>query len=909
MFNKRKTLSVAIRLACGSAVAAGLALTGVAGAKEEEAVKLEKEQVTGSHIKQVDIETAQPLIVIDQEDIQNRGFVTVQDVLDSVTQNTSGSLTQQSIHGFTPAASGFDLRGAGLGRVLTLIDGKRVSKYPLAAGAEINFVDTANIPIGAIERIEILAGGSSAIYGSDAMGGVVNIIMRKDYDGASATIYESVTDDGGRDVHRQSGIFGTTGNWGNVTLFLEHEKREQLKATDRKGFDIGTDLAFDNPFSSYSSYGISLRNSGGTVVNTISPGECASRGLQFWDFGNSIAGGVCGFDRTSMRDLLPEQERTSFLGNFSYNINNDHQLYGRVDYTQADVTTRIEPMPVNDYDYIVEGGKVTLQGLNGAGEIVDSVTFDQATAFGGDFAGLSDGVYNYTRRMLEFGHRTNDADITNKGILLGLRGTLTEMFDYDFTYNWSDQEVYSKQNGYATVQGYFDYLASGVAGRSQFDLMTPEEVKAASYSPWSKGVSSFTGYSFGVTGDVYELPAGTLSIAAGVEYFEEDFKGTSDEASRNFEILATGGGNQGSGDRNSTGIYLEAMVPVIDELVVKPALRFDDYSDMGSHTSPQIGIEYRPIETLLLRGNYSDTFRAPDMIRMYGEQTLGFSQITDPKGCMDAGGTIDPNSPIDACNGELYVNVFGGANPDLEPETGSNWNIGAVYEYDALNVSLDYWEVKVEDIVSTLGAQDIASDYDIYGHLITRDPVTGYIKSIDERPQNLSVRKTKGIDLAVGYGFDLKTYGELKFDLSLTYLMEYETQKKPSDSFEDEIEESNVPKLRANLATTWAWNDFSTTLFIEHIGKMNGVNKSDMIEWGYGDYLDEFYSLEIDPYTTANLTAKYDINDMFTVRGGVNNITNEGPNPDWTNYQWPHYPREYYSPVGREYFLSFDLNF
>jgi len=907
MFKKRKTLSVAIQLACSGAVVTGIALGGIASA--EEAVKLEKEQVTGSHIKQVDIEAAQPLIVIDKEDIQNRGFVTVQDVLNSLTQNASGSLTQQSIHGFTPAASGFDLRGAGLGRVLTLIDGKRVSKYPLAAGAEINFVDTANIPIGAIERIEILAGGASAIYGSDAMGGVVNIIMRKDFDGITATVYESITDDGGRDVHRQSGLFGTTGDWGNVTLFLEHEKREQLKATDRKGFDIGTDLAFGNPFSSYSSYGISLRNSTGTVVNTINPEECADRGLQFWDYSNSVAGGVCGFDRTSMRDLLPEQERTSFMGSFSYNITDNHELYGRVDYTQSDVTTKIEPMPVNDYNYMVEGGRVTLQGLNGAGEIVDSVTFDQAIAFGGDFAGLSDGTYNYTRRMLEFGHRTNNSDITNKGILLGVRGMLSEVFDYDFTYNWSDQEVYSKQTGYATVQGYFDYLASGVSGRSQFDVMAPDEVKLASYRPWSRGTSSFTGYSFGVTGDVYEMPAGALSIAAGVEYFEEEFKGTSDEASRNFEILATGGGNQGSGDRNSTGIYLEALVPVLDELVVKPAVRFDDYSDMGSHTSPQIGVEYRPVETLLLRGNYSDTFRAPDMIRMYGDQILGFAQITDPKGCMDAGGTIDPNSPIDACNGELYVNVFGGANPDLEPETGSNWSVGVVYEYDELDISLDYWEVEVEDIVNTLGAQTIATDYDVYGNLITRDPATGFVESIDERPQNLSWMQTKGIDLAAGYSFDLNSYGELRLDLSMTYLLDYEEQKSPTSNIDDMIEISNVPELRANLATTWSWNDFSTTLFIEHIGSMNGVNKSDMIDWGYGDYLEENYSLEIDSYTTANLTVKYDINDMFTVRGGVNNLTNEGPNPDWTDYGWPHYPREYYGPVGREYFLTIDANF
>ncbi len=199
--------------------------------------------------------------------------------------------------------------------------------------------------------------------------------------------------------------------------------------------------------------------------------------------------------------------------------------------------------------------------------------------------------------------------------------------------------------------------------------------------------------------------------------------------------------------------------------------------------------------------------------------------------------------------------------------------------------------------------QNIANNYDTYGHLITRD-ANGLIESVDERPQNLSKLKTQGIDLAMGYTVDLDAAGELAFNFSSTFLQIYETQSLPTSAPSDQIASTNVPTFRANLATTWKVDDaLSTTLFIQHIGSMRGINY-DLFE---GDT--SYGPLEIKSYTIVNLSAKYEINDQFTVRGGINNIADTGPNSDTTEFGWPHYPREYYSPVGREFHLSLNMEF
>ncbi len=857
--------------------------------------------VTGSRIKRSDIELASPVVTISEEDIVNGGFTSVQDVLDNLTQNSNGSLTQQSIHGFTPAASGVNLRGAGLGRVLTLIDGKRIAKYPLAAGGTTNFADTANIPIGAVERVELLTSGASAIYGSDAMGGVINIILKSDYDGTTVSARVGDTKDGGRGTRKANIVTGSTTPKSNITFFLEYEERDQLKATDRSSMGIGTDLAFDSIFSSYSSYGASFRQ-GSQVLATPNDTECLARGLQPWAYGNSIAPdslGVCGFDRTAMRDLLPEQSRLSTMVKYNYEITDNINLYGRADFTQGFVTTKIEPMPLNDYDFVLADGEITV--LADADATLSAV-LPQAGSFNGDFEGIDDGTYRYVHRAYEYGHRMNDNDTQNFTFLSGIEGSLTDDIDYDISWQLSRTNVVNWGSGYASVGGFFNMITADT-GHSLLNEISSEQVAASAYSTYNHAKSTLAAVNMGITGSLFEMDAGTIEYATGYENTREWFSDISDSETMGGRILSTGGAS-GQGARSSDSVYGELMIPVLEQLILNLAGRYDDYSDVGSQFTPQVSMEYRPMDELLIRALYAETFRAPDMQRIYGDITTGFNQVSDPLGCTNNGGTPnDTTSPISACNGELYITVLTGPNSDLEPETGTNYNLGVVYSTDDFDVSLDFWTLEIENIVNNLGSQSILNNPVLYGSLITRD-AEGIASIVNATAQNLSFYESNGLDFSSSYRFETD-FGLIRFNLDVAYNLKDESQFSVLTDVTDNLAITNIPDYRANFRTSWEMDNLSSTISINHISKMNGTNKSAFVP----DDIPVYGRQYIPSYTLVNWTAAYNYGNDSSITFGINNVFDQGVVEDKTNWGWPHYAREYQSPVGREYFVALSHTF
>ncbi len=894
--NKRNPIAKAVKFALlAGATMTALSSPLVFAADEEDENTV---TITGSRIKRSDIELASPVVTISAEDITSGGYTSVQDVLDNLTQNSNGSLTQQSIHGFTPAASGVNLRGAGLGRVLTLIDGKRIAKYPLAAGGTTNFADTANIPIGAVERVELLTSGASAIYGSDAMGGVINIILKSDYEGTTVEAKVGKTKDGGRGTSKVNLVTGSSTANSNITFFIEYEERDQLKATDRASMGIGTDLAFDSVFSSYSSYGTSLRLGNSDVVATSSEEECLSRGLQPWAYSRTNTYGVCGFDRTTMRDLLPEQSRLSTMVKFNYELSNDMNLYGRADFTQGFVTTKIEPMPLNDYDFDLLNSEITVTADNDDTLIA---VLPQIGSFNGDFENLDDGGYRYVHRAYEYGHRMNENETQNFTFLTGLEGSLTDDIEYDVSWQLSRTNVINWGSGYASVGGFFDMITAGT-GHSLLLEISPAQVAASEYSTYNHAISNLVAFNAGITGTLFDLDAGAIEYAVGYENTREWFSDISDSETMAGRILSTGGAS-GEGGRSADSVYGELMIPVVDNLILNLAGRYDDYSDVGSQFTPQASLEYRPTDELLIRALYAETFRAPDMQRIYGDVTTGFNQITDPLGCTNAGGTLDPNSPYAACNGELYITSLTGPNVELDPETGDNFNIGAVYSTDDFDISLDYWVLNIENIVNNLGAQTIANNPDIYGSLITRDN-DGFITLVNATAQNLSFYESHGVDFSSTYRLETDI-GSLKFDLDIAYNIKDEGQFSEITEVTDNIAVTNIPDYRANFRTTWEQDNLTSSIFVNHISKMNGTNKSAFVPADV-----EFYGRQYIPsYTTVNWTFGYEYGNGSLITLGVNNIFDQGVIEDKTNWGWPHYPREYMSPVGREFTLTVSHTF
>lgn len=899
--NSKMAKAVRFALISGAATAA-LATPVVFAASEDEQV--ERIEVTGSRIKRTDMENATPITVLSADDMAKQGFTNIQDALQSLTSTTS-AMTTQSVHGFTPAASSISLRNAGANRTLTLINGKRLNQYPKPSGGTDNFVDTANLPMEAVARIEVLKSGGSAIYGADAVGGVINIILKKDFDGVALKYRHGGTSEGGGSSNRVALSLGASSERGNVSTFIEFTDNEQLKATDRENFGLHTDKVSHSEHSSYSSYGARIAGvpradkTTPTGQRVLTEEECTAGGF-LWT-------GLCGYDRSKWRDLQPESTRFISSTNFNYELADDVSFVGRLDFAEAKSTTNIEPMGINDYGVNVSGNNVTVS----SGSL--SKTFDnKTTALGGDFANAEDGKYTYIRRLHEFSNRSGETKTRNYFFTAGLEGVVFEEYNWDASVNYGRTNVDVFRGGYATEAGMFDYITAGTNGNSLLKGISAEDVEAASYSPFEKAQSTQKNVQANISGTAFEMSAGEAMFSFGAEYTEQDYKSVSDSESAKGNILTTGG-SSGAGDRSYWATYAELSMPVLDQLTVDFALRYDEYSDFGGNVSPQVTIQYRPMDELLVRASATSVFRAPDMHRVYGDATEGSNTVIDFKQCQAMGGSPGQDYPIgnplkEICN-ELHISTTTGANADLEAETGYTANIGAVWGDDSLNASFDLWEWKLDDMVSDISADKAARDYDTYEDMLTRD-ANGTITHINAVAMNLAYQKVRGIDFTAGYAWDLNEIGELKLNFQGTYILLSEGQTDPTASIDDDIDDGGLPQYRANLVLGYFIEDFEATLGAYHTARMHGSQYKSFKKSAddAGKPFDES-AHEVASQTEWNLTTGYNITDAIKVQAGVINLFDAGPNFDPTNTSWPHYPRGVYDARGREYFIEGEVKF
>ncbi|WP_394130933.1 TonB-dependent receptor [Shewanella maritima] len=893
--NSRLAKAIKFALVTGAATAA-LSSPVVLAVDED---NVERIEVTGSRIKRTDMENAVPVTVLNADDMAKQGFTTIQDALESLTSTTS-AMTTQSVHGFTPAASSISLRGAGASRTLTLINGKRLNQYPKPAGGTDNFVDTANLPMEAVARIEVLQSGGSAVYGADAVGGVINIILKQDFEGVALKYRHGDTTNGGGASDRIALSLGASSDRGNVSSFIEFTDTEQLKATDRENFGLHTDKVPHSEYSQYSSYGARIAGTG-TGARTLTAEECTAGGW-FWDAARSL----CGFDRSEWRDLQPESTRFISSTNFNYELAEDITFVGRLDFAEAKSTTLIEPMAINDYDINVDGNNVTVS----VGDLSKTFT-DKSTALGGDFANATNGDYYYVRRLHEFENRMGETKTRNYFFTAGLQGVIADEYDWDASVNYGRTNVDVFRGGYATAAGMFNYITAGENGNSLLEKMSEEDVANASYTPFEKAQSTQKNIQANITGMAFEMPAGDAMFAAGAEYTEQDYQTESDSESTKGNILTTGG-SSGAGERSYWATYAELSMPVLDVLTVDAAIRYDRYDDFGGNLSPQITVQYRPMDELLVRASATSVFRAPDMHRVYGDATNGFNQVIDFKQCQALGGSpgeTNPDPKINEVCNELHIDTTTGANENLEAETGYTVNIGAVWGGDSLNASFDLWEWKLDDMVSDISASKAAREYEQYEHMITRDD-EGTITHIDAVAQNLAFQKVRGIDLTAGYNFDLDNLGELRLNFNGTYILLSEGQLSPTDPVEDDIDNGGLPQYRANAVLGWFIDDFETTLGAYHTARMHGSQYKSFKDAAEnaGEEFDES-AHEVASQTTWNLTTAYHVTDDIKLTAGVVNLFDAGPNFDPTATSWPHYQRSVYNARGREWFAEAEVKF
>ena len=785
-----RTLSASIQraLLAMAAVSAGALATTSAFAQESEdaAATLDTIEVTGSRLKRADIEGAVPVVVIDRADIDASGDVSVADVLRDSTFASFGNFKPQSGSSAQSLAT-IDLRGVGSGRTLVLIDGRRAPTNPMSAssGSDLNA-----IPLAAVERIEILSDGASAVYGSDAIGGVVNVILRKDFNGAEIRYGIGSTEVTGGDLQDMSVVFGSSSDRTRVIGGAASSKRGMVFTRDQIGGQTpGVSL-----------YGNNYYNWDTQAIDPV-PGFSCDQGAFYF-----LGSGLCSFNFNSVAANDAKVDNTSVFIRADHQINDNWTVYGAATMTKVETFGRYAPVPGV---VVVDDG--TQSDINGG----------VACGPGGCAPGTTDGNPTYYfHRFAAAGNRDNWTDTTNADYLVGFQGQLTDTIGLDFGLRRTDYKYVELGRGYIVAS-----LANEAANNGSYDLANPYAADPDVLSGMQATISRDSRWTTDeiyalLSFDLFEMGGGTSNGVFGVEYREDTLVDQYDSLSEAGLVLGSSG-NSSAGSRDAKAAYFELLLPFSSSFDVTLAGRFDSYSDYGNDFSPKIAMRWQPLENLTLRGSYGQGFRAPGLDILTQKTTFSAEPVNDAQSCIALG---------QPANCQLQVDTFFQANPELESEQSTQFSVGAVWDpLEWLDFSVDYYAIEVENTINQITPQAIInSDLDpaTYGPIppgmsITRR-ANGAIDQIVAGYANQGTLDTDGIDFRMNTNFDLGKYGQLRNQLTISYINSYDIDDGLGNITEF-LDINGYPDRRGSLNNTWTFGDFTAGWNINYIGENGPV--------------------------------------------------------------------------------------
>ncbi|PKH57630.1 TonB-dependent receptor [Shewanella sp. Choline-02u-19] len=918
---KRTILSMAIALAT---VAPTTALAADITPEQNAKQPIEKIQVTGSRIKRTDFEGVAPVTVITAEEIANSGLSSIAEVLQSSIASSGGSLNGES-DGFTDSASSVNLRGMGANRTLVLINGRRQASFPSAAGGTSNFVDVSDIPTAAVERIEILTGGASAIYGSDAVGGVVNIILKTEYEGSKIAVkYNDPTQGGGEQLDL-SYLQGFNTEKSQTLLMIEYKNVQQIQTDQRDLFyspayyedEDGDKRWGAGPYgdASASSWASWVRDYDSVYTDDkYSPVDEAQCENLFGDKGVYTPVGKydCYYDKYADRGLQSAYDRINLVLSSTYDLNDDWQIYGMVNASYKESTKYKDEKGFGAYIY--------------EDDATGALSYEKT-----DFDDYN--KFQMRRRMEEFsGPRTYDTQNTKAALSFGVDGNIGE---YELDVSWSSSyNKYEKQNHHMVKADAlldmltFDPNDTDAAKWYPNNKLSTEQVNALIGDSTKESDSSMHQFQAVFTGDLMELSAGTVGFATTAEWARESYEDTLDAVTTSGGYIGMGG-TGGKGDRDRVAVAGELQIPLISNITavksleLSAALRYDQYlddSDVGGATTPQIGLMYRPIDEVLVRANWGKSFRAPDMHRLYAGITRSFGSTEYPH----------PTIP-DEVYDDQYNSISSG-NINLTEEKGDFWNLGLVANItDNADLTLDWWNIKLEGAVKTISTDEMLDDaaqYDQTGNYTSCDQmnVVGYLNELDDDgienldcmrkgPINSAYEASEGIDASFNYQFPETAAGEFKLKLAASYLIKKEYQETVESEIEEQTETDYFPKWKGQASVNWKMEDFSATLAYYYTGEAKGQDTFTLIDADGDEYEEEDYTDVLGAYQTLNLTLSYSAPWDGKFTAGVKNLTDEMPplydERNDEHDSWPFYEEDNssYSAVGRSVFFGYSQKF
>ena len=879
------------------------------------AQKVDRIEVTGSSIKRLEGETALPVQVITREDIQKAGVTTAAELLKTISASTAPLSDGASITDGTSGQRGFNganLRGIGVSSTLVLLNGRRLANF--ATPGDNAGVDLNNIPAGAIQRVEVLKDGASAIYGTDAIGGVINFITRKDYTGAEVGVYAARTKEGGAGKRTGTVSFGVgdiAQDRFNVLGVLDVQQLDALRSSQRqfiqdrplatllpalmssRTFPANIRIRAASQWAALQAAGLvpataPYRRS--VLVNPSAPGCNPPASV----YAPASYGGTfgCSYDYMRNTEIYPDSRKASFLGRATFALSADQQLFAEVLQSRTESTYRLSPNPQNF-----------------SGFPVAYLPTAYRTAFSG--AGQPTTVNRIQLRMEEAGNRTNEVASDAQRIVLGATGNAGG-WDYDAAFMRAENRATDKY-----VDGYvlFDQFDAGVrngtinafgpssaAGRAYID-----GIKINDEARKSKGVTE--GFDAKASRAIGRLGGGDLAIAIGGEVRREQSSFTPSALLLSNNIVGDRGGSGAadltatSDNRRIASLYSELNAPFSKQLEIQLALRYDRYSDAGSSTNPKLGLRWQPGKEVLVRGSVGTGFRAPSLADLKRPTTFGSASsfLTDPQ-CVKAGDTIDN------CTDQYPVERR--SNPNLKPEKSRQFSLGAVFEPSReISFSVDYWNIGVTDVISTLGEQVIVENPDRYnGKYIQRD-ADGFITNIILQKENQGRLRTAGLDFSADWRGANTEIGRFSAGINGTLVLKYDRQFGPQESYRTNLgvflNDQVIQRWRHRLTFNWDRAPFGLTLANQYSSSYDDQNTT------YDPVSNTLLAKNrVKAYSLWDLTGSRNITRELRMRAGVLNFLNtDPPFSNQAYYFLAGYDPTYSDPRGRTIFASLAYSF
>lgn len=899
---------------------AGLAFSSLAA--EEDEKKLERIEVTGSKISRVGAIAPAPVTVISGEELINTGAVNIGEALNKLPAlGNTYSLANSGRFIGTAGLNILDLRNMGTDRTLVLVNGKR----HVSSSAGSQSVDTNTIPSVWVERVEIVTGGASAVYGADAVTGVVNFILKDNIEGLNVSVTKGVSDLS--DYNNEKATFSYGKNFdngrGNAAFAVEYSGQDSLNALDHPWTDgsysslrnqAQTDANKDDPnfpdkiytpnAGYYAINNAGVFSVGNGYVNTFNP-DGTQRDIYV---GNNVDGLLCAdcdsFNLAQFNEIQPEFERYNVNFKVNYDVTEDLNAYFEAKYVNSEGESIGQPAfffgdPRNtisiDNPYLDDSVRTLMEEAND-GEGVDSI--------------------NILRMMTDLGRRIENNTRETTRFVAGLKGTVLEDWDLDASVVRGKTEL-ERVNGANMILDNYSYALDAIEDDEGNIVCRSETARADGCVPVnimgfgapsqeaidyintvSTGTSEITQTVVSASlanGAIFELPAGYVGMAFGVEYRKEESETIEPDNAEGTFFNALG---EDKGEFDVSEVFAEATIPLVSDLpfvqdlVLDAAVRYADYSTIGDATSWKLGLDWTVNDQVRLRLTQSEALRAPNIGEIFGAPSQTFYNVDDPcladnlddlqnsdtrrANCAALGVPVGFESDYDS----QTLEGLQSGNRDVKGEESTSTTIGLVYQPDFIEnavLTVDYWKIELEDAISTIASQEIldrcvdstSGISNQYCDLITRD-TNSEITLIQNSVLNVSGQEASGIDFELAYDFDALE-GSFKTRLIGTYLIE-----RKEFPFQDEPEEfieyagtTGEAQWQANINIEYSYERFYTSLSTRYIDEVSLYTEQELEDNPNPNSLMSFGT-----YIISDVTVGYNFDNGMGIKLGVDNVFN-----------------------------------